>query len=104
VRPIRDENDILVAPPPLLKSDPESRPAAIRRLVGEFDPAARDARNRDLGRAGEELLGLSDQPWVLAIDRTNWDFGKTTINILMISPSYGCGIRILLISPVISST
>jgi hypothetical protein len=31
-----------------------------------------------------ELLGLSGQPWVLAIDRTNWNFGKTTINILMI--------------------
>ena len=32
-----------------------------------------------------ELLGLSGKPWVLAIDRTNWDFGKVTINILMIS-------------------
>jgi hypothetical protein len=53
---IRDENDILVAPPPLLNSHPESRPAAIRRLVGKFDPAARDARNRDLGRAGEEFV------------------------------------------------
>ena len=31
-----------------------------------------------------ELLGLSGKPWVLAIDRTNWDFGKVTINILMI--------------------
>jgi Domain of unknown function (DUF3883) len=36
--------------------DPEQRPAAIRRLVGKFDPAARDARNRDLGRAGEEFV------------------------------------------------
>jgi uncharacterized protein DUF3883 len=53
---VRDENEILVAPPPLLNSDPESRPAAIRRLVGKFDPAARDARNRDLGRAGEEFV------------------------------------------------
>jgi hypothetical protein len=24
-----------------------------------------------------ELLGLGGKPWVLAIDRTNWDFGKT---------------------------
>lgn len=31
------------------------------------------------------LLGLAGKPWVLAIDRTNWDFGRTTINILMIS-------------------
>jgi hypothetical protein len=27
---------------------------------------------------------IRGKPWVLAIDRTNWDFGKTTINILMI--------------------
>jgi hypothetical protein len=32
-----------------------------------------------------EMLGLSGKRWVLAMDRTNWDFGKTTINILMIS-------------------
>jgi hypothetical protein len=31
-------------------------PAAIRRLVGKFDPAARDALNRNLGRAGEEFV------------------------------------------------
>ena len=43
-----------------------------------------------------ELLGLSGKPWVLAIDRTNWDFGKTTINILMISVSWnGTGIPLL---------
>lgn len=53
---VRDENDIMVAPPAFLNSDPEHRPAAIRRLVGKFDPAARDARNRDLGRAGEEFV------------------------------------------------
>ena len=31
-----------------------------------------------------DLLGLGGKPWVLAMDRTNWDFGKTTINILII--------------------
>jgi Domain of unknown function (DUF3883) len=56
--PLRSRNDseILVAAPPLLNSRPEDRPTAIRRLVGKFDPAARDARNRDLGRAGEEFV------------------------------------------------
>ncbi|WP_244486458.1 DUF3883 domain-containing protein [Bradyrhizobium viridifuturi] len=53
---VPDESDILVAPPAFLNSDPEQRPWAIRRLVGKFDPAARDARNRDLGRAGEEFV------------------------------------------------
>ena len=43
-----------------------------------------------------ELLGLGGKPWVLAIDRTNWDFGKTTINILMISVVWnGMGIPLL---------
>jgi hypothetical protein len=32
-----------------------------------------------------DLLGLRGKPWVLAIDRTNWAFGRTSINILMIS-------------------
>src|ERR1039458_4481334 len=44
------------APPPLLNSDPEIRPAGIRRLIGKFDPAARDERNRTLGKAGEEFV------------------------------------------------
>jgi hypothetical protein len=53
---IRDEDAILVAPPHLFNNDQETRPSAIRLLVGKFDPAARDARNRVLGRAGEEFV------------------------------------------------
>ncbi|WP_395661361.1 hypothetical protein [Aestuariivirga sp.] len=26
------------------------------------------------------LLGLRGKPWIIAMDRTNWEFGKTTIN------------------------
>jgi hypothetical protein len=43
-----------------------------------------------------DLLGLGGKAWVLAIDRTNWDFGKTTINILMISVAWnGVGIPLI---------
>jgi hypothetical protein len=43
-----------------------------------------------------DLLGLSGKSWVLAIDRTNWDFGKTTINILMISVMWkGMGVPLI---------
>ena len=43
-----------------------------------------------------DLLGLGGKPWVLTMDRTNWDFGKTTINILMISVAWnGMGIPLL---------
>ncbi len=42
------------------------------------------------------LLGLRGKPWVLAMDRTNWEFGKTTINILMISVIWnGIGIPLI---------
>ena len=43
-----------------------------------------------------DLLGLGGKSWVLAMDRTNWDFGKTTINILMISVIWnGMGIPLI---------
>jgi Transposase DDE domain len=43
-----------------------------------------------------DLLGLRGKPWVLAIDRTNWEFGRTAINILMISVEWrGCGIPLI---------
>ena len=43
-----------------------------------------------------DLLGLRGKPWVLAIDRTNWEFGKTAINILMVSVEWrGCGIPLI---------
>lgn len=43
-----------------------------------------------------DLLGLNGKPWVLAIDRTNWDFGKTAINILMLSVEWhGIGVPLL---------
>lgn len=43
------------AAPQLSKLDVEI-PEALARLVRKFDPAARDARNRVLGRNGEELV------------------------------------------------
>ena len=52
---VSDETAILVAPPPP-DGVPAERSAAVRRLVGKFDPAARDARNKALGRAGEEFV------------------------------------------------
>jgi hypothetical protein len=42
------------------------------------------------------LLGLDGKPWTLAIDRTNWFFGSTSINILMIAVEWrGIGIPLL---------
>lgn len=43
-----------------------------------------------------DLLRMRGKPWVLAMDRTNWEFGKTTINILMISVIWnGIGVPLI---------
>ena len=49
------EDGILIPPPPF--GDPDkTQTEAVRRLVGKFDPAERDARNRELGKAGERFV------------------------------------------------
>jgi hypothetical protein len=45
-------NDLFVPPPTL---NEEVVPERLRRLVRKFDPAERDRRNRELGKAGEEF-------------------------------------------------
>jgi hypothetical protein len=42
------------------------------------------------------LLGIEGKPWTLTIDRTNWFFGRASINILMIAVDWrGAGIPLL---------
>lgn len=43
-------------PPPIAPPKEPAGTERLRRLVRKFDPAARDARNRKLGRLGEELV------------------------------------------------
>ena len=47
---------IFFGPPPQLTPSNDALPDTVRRLVRKFDPAARDARNRQLGRLGEEAI------------------------------------------------
>ena len=42
--------------PPIVTAATQSIPEPLNRLVRKFDPAARDANNRRLGRGGEELI------------------------------------------------
>ena len=49
-----NDKAILVPPPPFDADEPLT--PAVRRLVGKFDPAERDARNRELGKAGERFV------------------------------------------------
>src|SRR5471030_2797944 len=69
--------------------------ASVRRRFYRFFQFVR-LDSTLVARVVVELLGLCGKPWVLAIDRTNWDFGKTTINILMISVTWnGMGIPLI---------
>lgn len=55
---VRDQTDMLwVGPAPGARNvPPTADPAALTRLLHRFDPAARDASNRALGKAGEERV------------------------------------------------
>lgn len=50
-----EDGELYLEAPPTLTSNLTSTPA-LERLVAKFDPAARDARNRELGRRGEERV------------------------------------------------
>ena len=47
--------------PPQLTSATKERNDALESLVRKFDPAARDEKNRALGKRGEELVFLSER-------------------------------------------
>lgn len=65
VRVPSNANDLAHAPIGLLFAEPppapaqheeKARPERLERLIRKFDPVERDAKNRALGRAGEELI------------------------------------------------
>lgn len=73
----------------------EAELASIRRRISRFFQFVHlDAAIA--ARLVVALLGLEGKPWVLAIDRTNWRFGRTSINLLMIAVEWnGVGIPLM---------
>jgi hypothetical protein len=69
--------------------------ASVRRRIYRFFQLARlDAAN--FARIVVDLLGLAGKPWILAIDRTNWEFGRANINFLVLSIEWnGIGVPLL---------
>jgi hypothetical protein len=57
--------------PPTKISTDENDPEPLRRLVRKFDPAARDARNRVLGKQGEERIVLFERNRLDAAGRSD---------------------------------
>jgi hypothetical protein len=52
---------LFIEAPPILERVSTAEPPQLRRLVQKFDPAARDERNRVLGKAGEERVFFSER-------------------------------------------
>ncbi len=58
---LQDEGVLFVGPAPLLNTDDTSPQPELQRLIRKFDPATRDARNRQLGLLGEERAFHSER-------------------------------------------
>lgn len=56
-------------PPPELRKVNKPLPDYIAKLIQKFDPVARDARNRDLGKAGEAFVFEHEKRFLNLIDR-----------------------------------
>ena len=56
-----EESAVLFEPAPVLRAEDAAESIALERLVRKFDPAERDARNRALGKQGEERILQSER-------------------------------------------
>ena len=56
---LAEERALFLEAPPEISDQPAT--PALERLVAKFDPAERDARNRELGRRGEERILLFER-------------------------------------------
>lgn len=53
---VAEVQTLWLSPPPVPSPKAANETERLRRLVRKYDPAARDARNRKLGRQGEEFV------------------------------------------------
>ena len=67
---LSEGTSIFFGPPPLLAPLPDDRdPVELKRLIRKFDPAARDEKNRVLGRHGEEIIFETERNRLILEDR-----------------------------------
>lgn len=67
---VAEEGELFLEPPPRI-TQPIADPEPLVRLVRKFDPAARDARNRTLGKSGEERVFFSERARLKAEGRVD---------------------------------
>jgi hypothetical protein len=66
---VNSPSSLWIGPPPTIGSDDIKTTSALDRLVRKFDPAERDARNRDLGKSGEERIFHYERDLLIAAGR-----------------------------------
>ncbi len=66
---LAEEGALFFEPPPAITAAKSPQPSFLSRLVRKFDPAKRDARDRALGRLGEERVLLSERARLTASGR-----------------------------------
>lgn len=66
---VAEAESLWIGPPPQILPADKIETERLRQLVRRFDPAQRDARNRELGRRGEELVFHHEQQWLASRDR-----------------------------------
>jgi hypothetical protein len=66
---VAEAPSLWIGPPPTPSPDDLIETPALTRLVRKFDPAARDARNRALGKQGEELVFAHERQRLISVGR-----------------------------------
>lgn len=66
---VADATTLWVGPPPEILPTDQKETERLNQLVRKFDPAARDARNRKLGKQGEELVLMHEQQCLVSAGR-----------------------------------
>jgi hypothetical protein len=62
----------------------KAKTASVYRRLERFFSEVR-LNHAEVAHATVAMLGLRGKPWHLAMDRTNWKFGKTDLNVLVLS-------------------
>jgi len=62
----------------------KAKTASVCRRLERFFSEVR-LNDAEVAHATVAILGLRDRPWHLAMDRTNWKFGKADLNVLVLS-------------------
>jgi hypothetical protein len=63
--------ELWIGPPPTPSPEDLKATDDVRRLIRKFDPAARDARNRALGKRGEELVFQRERLHLISAGRAD---------------------------------